>query len=134
MKIEFTDELLTHVPEMDNQHRRLVELVNKISELLKAGDTKSAMEVLAKELKDYVDTHFEAEEKFMESIGFPKLESHKKIHEAFKKQVYEYVESLKEGDIDAFNEALSVTWSWLFNHIGTVDKDYGIFAKEKGLI
>ena len=70
----------------------------------------------------------------MESIGFPKLESHRKIHEAFKRQVYDYVRSLKEGDIDAFREALSVTWSWFFNHIGTVDKDYGIYAKKKGLI
>uniref|UniRef100_A0A7V4E4E7 Bacteriohemerythrin n=1 Tax=candidate division WOR-3 bacterium TaxID=2052148 RepID=A0A7V4E4E7_UNCW3 len=134
MKIEFTDELLTYVPEMDNQHKKLVELVNKVSDLLKLGDTKTAMDILSKELKAYVDTHFDAEEKFMESIGFPKLESHRKIHEAFKKQVYEYVNSLKEGDIEAFREALSLTWSWLFNHIATVDKDYGIFAKEKGLI
>jgi len=134
MPFEFTDDLLTHVPEMDNQHRRLVELLNKVDEVVKAGGIERAMVVLATGLKNFVDTHFEAEEKFMESIGFPKLESHKKIHEAFRKQVYEYVESLKEGDIDAFNEALSVTWSWLFNHIGTVDKEYGIFAKEKGLI
>ncbi|MDI6850537.1 MAG: hypothetical protein QMD82_01170 [bacterium] len=56
MKIEFTDEILTHVPEMDNQHKKLVELLNRISELLKLGDVNTAMEVLSKELKEYVDT------------------------------------------------------------------------------
>ena len=41
--IEFDDALLTHVDEMDNQHRRLVDLLNDVYTLLKESKREEAI-------------------------------------------------------------------------------------------
>jgi hypothetical protein len=46
--IEFDDNLLTHVEEMDKQHMRLVALLNNVYELLKEGKKEQAIELFRK--------------------------------------------------------------------------------------
>jgi hemerythrin len=84
--IEFGDDLLTHIEEMDKQHMRLVALLNNVYELLKEGKREEALELFKKELLSYVEHHLSEEEKFMEKIGYPDLDKHKKhmIHSAGK--------------------------------------------------
>jgi hemerythrin len=43
--IEFDDNLLTHVEEMDKQHMRLVALLNNVYELLREGNREEALEL-----------------------------------------------------------------------------------------
>ncbi|WP_340695348.1 hemerythrin domain-containing protein [Hydrogenobacter thermophilus] len=82
----------------------------------------------------YVEYHLTREEKFMETIGYPELERHKKAHENFRKVVFDLVHHIEEGELHAFKEALAMAWGWLVGHIGKVDKKYGEYAKEKGFI
>jgi hemerythrin len=41
--VEFDDNLLTHVEEMDKQHMRLVALLNNVYQLLKEGKREEAI-------------------------------------------------------------------------------------------
>ena len=132
--IEFDDNLLTHVEEMDKQHVRLVELLNNVYELLKEGKREEAFEFFERELLSYVEYHLSEEEKFMEKIGYPELDKHRKVHDMFRREVYNLASYMEEGDPKAFREALSYALGWLYNHIAKTDKKYGIYAKEKGLI
>ncbi len=132
--IEFADDLITHVEEMDQQHMRLVELLNNTYELLKEGRKEEAMKLFKDELLAYTEYHLSEEEKFMEKIGYPELESHKKVHEIFRREIQNLAPYVEKGDPKAFREALSYAWGWLYNHIARTDKKYGIYAKEKGLI
>ncbi len=132
--IEFDNSLITHVEEMDKQHLRLVALLNNTYELLKEGRKEEALELFQKELLSYVEFHLSEEEKFMEKIGYPELESHKKVYEIFRREVKNLAPYVERGDLKAFREALSYAWGWLYNHIAKTDKKYGIYAKERGLI
>ncbi|ADO45853.1 hemerythrin-like metal-binding protein [Hydrogenobacter thermophilus TK-6] len=67
-------------------------------------------------------------------IGYPELESHRKVHEIFRREVKNLAPYVERGDLKAFREALSYSWGWLYNHIAKTDKKYGIYAKERGLI
>ncbi|MBX0311030.1 MAG: hemerythrin family protein [Sulfurihydrogenibium sp.] len=132
--IEFDDNLLTHVKEMDNQHVKLVELLNKTYDLLKEGKRNEAVRLFKNEIIAYTEHHLSEEEKFMEEIGYPELEQHKKVHELFRKEIHNLAPHVENGDPKAFKQALSLAWGWLYNHIAKTDKKYGIYAKEKGLI
>jgi hemerythrin len=132
--IEFDDNLLTHVEEMDKQHMRLVELLNNVYELLKEGKKEEAIELFKREILSYIEYHLSEEEKFMEKIGYPELDNHRKAHDIFRREVYNLCTRIEKGDPEAFKQALSYTLGWLYNHIAKTDKKYGIYAKEKGLI
>lgn len=132
--IEFDNNLITHVEEMDKQHLRLVALLNNTYKLLKEGKRGEALEFFKKELLSYTEYHLSEEEKFMEKIGYPELENHKKVHEIFRREIQNLAPHIEKGDPKAFREALSYVWGWLYNHIAKTDKKHGIYAKEKGLI
>ena len=132
--IEFDSNLFTHVEEMDKQHMKLVELLNNTYELLKEGKKEEAFELFDRELLTYVEHHLSEEEKFMEEIGYPELDQHRKVHELFRREIYNLAPLIEKGDSKAFREALSFAWGWLYSHIAKTDKKYGIYGKEKELI
>ena len=132
--IEFDDSLLTHVEEMDKQHMRLVELLNSVYELLKEGKKEEALELFKREILSYTEYHLSEEEKFMEKIGYPELDDHRKVHDMFRREICNLAPYIGKGDPKAFREALAHAWGWIYTHIAKTDKKYGIYAKEKGLI
>jgi hemerythrin len=131
--IEFDSSLFTHVEEMDEQHMRLVELLNNTYELLNEGKKEEAIRLFEDEIVAYTEHHLSEEEKFLEEIGYPELEQHKKIHEVFRREIYNLASHIENGDPKAFRQALSLAWGWLYNHIAKTDKKYGIYAKETGI-
>jgi hemerythrin len=130
--IEFSEELLTGIPEMDEQHKKLVELLNKVVSVLREGRREEARNILIRELLDYVESHLTSEEEFLKSIGYPDYENHKKAHDVFRKEVQRLVPHVKNGDEKAFRDVLFLTWGWVYNHIAKTDKKYGLYAKEMG--
>ena len=63
----------------------------------------------------------------MESIGFPGLEDHKKIHENFKKSLLELMPLIDAYDEKAFRDAITDAFTWIVNHIGRTDKRYATY-------
>jgi hemerythrin len=64
--IEFDNDLLTHVEEIDKHNMKLVELLNNTHKLLKESKKEEAIEFFKKELLVYVEYLLSEEEKFME--------------------------------------------------------------------
>lgn len=67
------------IDSVDEQHRSLFELANKFFSL-NEDDSKDEFKKLIYEFNNYLAVHFKDEEEFMESIGYPDLENHKKLH------------------------------------------------------
>ncbi|WPM31843.1 bacteriohemerythrin [Hydrogenobacter sp. T-2] len=134
MVLELTEDLKTGVEEMDKDHQMLVDYLNEVYTLLKEGKKEQAIRIFKEELLHYVNWHLTREEKFMEAIGYPEFERHKKAHDMFKKVILDLLPKVGSGDVEAFRESLALSWGWLAGHIGKVDKKYGEYAREKGLI
>lgn len=122
--IVFDESLRLGIEEMDAEHKTLVDMLNHLQSLLKEGKRTEAMHYFNEVLLSYVETHLSHEEAFMEQIGYPELESHKKIHEVYKKEVYRLAPHVESGDEKAFREALALAWGWLYNHISKTDRKY----------
>jgi hemerythrin len=80
--LHWSSDLDTGIESIDQQHRRIVDYLNELSNANSAGDMAVTNHVL-NELVDYTVTHFAFEEELQEKAGYPFLRAHKRVHEIF---------------------------------------------------
>ncbi len=123
-KLVWKSEYSVGVAELDNQHKQLMSIINKLS----TDKCDSAMMIwVFEELEAYTKEHFVAEEKMLKKAGYPELYEHKKEHRAFEqwlsavRQTYSVgvtSPTLLSESINAFLR------DWLVNHILSSDMAY----------
>lgn len=122
----WNDKLMLGVDAMDDEHKILVGKINALVAQMEAQYTKKDKGSLTSAFKDlaqYTTEHFAHEEKFMASIGYPQLNSHKKIHEKLLAQVGRYGAQIADGTLDD-QKLISFLRNWLISHIMGVDMQY----------
>jgi hemerythrin len=128
---DFEAEFRLGIEVIDNEHVKLVDMLNEVHALISDGKKDEARHYFSDTLSCYVNEHFANEEKFMESFQFPGIEEHKKIHENFKKSFDELKPKIELYDETAFRSALSDAFSWIVGHIGRTDRKYAKFYLAK---
>lgn len=126
------DQFSTRISIIDEQHKRLVEMINALHEaMLNRKGTPAIQDVLAQAI-DYTVYHFGTEEKLMEEHHYPGLEKHRTQHNKFKEKVLEFKNNLSTTPTVTL-EFSHFLRGWLLEHIMVSDKDLGIFLNHKGL-
>jgi hemerythrin len=126
MMVTWKEEYSIGVMEIDEQHKKLFEIVNRIQVLLSdefITDKYDNIIEIINELKAYTIYHFKAEEEYMLKIGYKKFFSQKVSHKDF----LEKMESIDLTQIDNdqnkyLNEILYFVCDWLVTHILKEDK------------
>lgn len=116
----FTKDCLIGVPEIDDEHKRLFELIGAVDAALKADvDSISTAMALLNELKQYAVTHFAHEEAYMTSIQDPELPRQQKEHQAFIDKVnsYRFSDITDDTAKALILELLEYLSKWLMGHI-----------------
>ena len=132
--IEWTDDLSVNIQEIDEQHKILVDLVNKLYKSIITQTEKNTVYDVLNELVQYTTIHFAVEESLMRIFDYPHYEEHKKHHEALKKQVVDLQDKVWETAEDSVSmELLRFLRGWLTKHIMQEDKRYVSFFLDKGL-
>ncbi len=125
---EFTEDCMIHIETIDNEHRRLFQMINEALSLVeKTEDAASVAKSLVANLKDYASMHFAHEEEYMESIHDPELSMQKKEHAAFTEKVNQFVLDTSSADAAkaSLNELLTYLVHWLYHHILSSDMMIG---------
>jgi len=120
-------ELDTGIAEIDRQHRRIVDYINRLYELRSSPDREGLGDVIG-EMIDYTVSHFVFEESLIESAGYMFAGPHKKVHELFTRRVIEMQTRFDAGE-DVAAELHGMLSRWLFNHIRNEDHGYVDSAK-----
>lgn len=131
--IDWSDNYSVNVKVMDDQHKKLINIINELNDSMKAGRSKDVMEKILKGLVDYTITHFSAEETLMKNNNYPGYTNQKSQHEALIKKVQDYQSKYQSGRMVMGVEIMSFLKDWLLNHISGSDKKYGPFLNEKGI-
>lgn len=126
MRAKFDETLITGNEKIDNQHKELIERINKLLVLCE-NEKPAQREAIATldYLSDYTDFHFADEEKLQEEVGYPGLAEHKKKHEELRETVEELYAMLEEqeGPTPAFVQLVNENVTgWLYKHIRTFDR------------
>lgn len=134
----FTNDCLIGVSEIDDEHKKLFELITSIDTAIKSNDKPVANAMmLLNELKQYAVSHFAHEEAYMERINDPELARQKKEHAAFIEKVnsYSYTDVTDESAKAIILELLEFLSKWLMGHILGSDILIGQFKQaEKPVI
>jgi len=126
--MQWTKKMSVGVAELDNDHKRLIDLINRLAQ--NAGDeTKDAMlRQCLYGLQRYAEVHFRREEAVMTACGYRALEHHKSEHRAFVDKISALNRSFESrpGDMaSAINdELLAFLRDWLNHHILIEDMAY----------
>ena len=113
------------VREMDNQHKRLVDIINRLYAEIQSGKSRQATSRALDALMDYAKTHLAAEEEFMQSGGYPNYPTQKKLHDALRKKLAGLHQRYTQGDESVLLDIVMFAKEWLFSHIQKEDKKYG---------
>ena len=126
-EIKWESRFNTGYKRVDDQHKELVNILNKLYILvmnkdISKDDVAEELNNIIKDTVDYVAYHFSTEEAIMKAIDYSGFKSHVVKHRNFTNKVLEEVNNYnigKEIDIKGFTMFLR---DWLFNHILVEDK------------
>ncbi len=118
---------------IDNQHKKLVDLINDLHNAMKEGKGKEILGKIIGELISYTKFHFKAEENLMLQNNYPEYKNHKAEHEAFTNKVIEFEEKFKRGSVVLSQEIILFLKDWLINHIKGTDKNYSPYLINKSI-
>ena len=90
---------------LDEHHKHLVDLLNKVFDCFVAGESYKIVEPVIDELIDYAKYHFAAEEYWMEYHKYPKLKQHGEEHEWFYDKI---MEIQKDNHNQTANQSLKI--------------------------
>jgi len=120
----------TGVPDIDNQHKKLVNILNKLWDIHNAGGTNESLSPILSELIMYTKIHFNNEERHMEVAEYPAIDEHRGLHRDLIAQVADFEEKLKTGTVNIDNKLVDFLKNWLTVHILKEDKKYVPYMKK----
>ena len=132
-KIEWSDDLSVKVFSFDNEHKRLIEMLNKLNDAMSQGQGQKVMAGILSELANYTKTHFKHEEDAMEKHNYPGIAEQKTQHNDFINKLNEMQAQFNSGNVALSIQMFNFLVSWVQNHIKKVDKNYADFFVKHGI-
>ena len=120
---QWTRELETGIPEIDEQHKLIIGYINKVNDAAKSGNQEELEEVL-EGLLEFTITHFELEEELMEKAGYPFLKAHAMMHETLMKRLADLRMRAINKKENIAAELQTFLELYLSNHVMNSDHDY----------
>ena len=132
--MDWSDRLSVGVAELDNDHKKLVEMLNDLYESIKAGRGKEKVGSTLDKLITYTCVHFAHEEKFFAQTKYAATAEHKKEHADLTAQVLAVQKKYKEGATSVISlEIMNFLKNWLLTHIQGSDKKYVSHLNANGI-
>lgn len=121
--IAWSKQLETGLSSVDNQHQRLVEIINMLGNLHAQHATPEKLLPVFGELIDYTVYHFQHEADLMESLPVNQetKAKHLKAHQGFIDLVVRAREMIATNPDDVVDHLLAFLVKWLVHHISHVD-------------
>ena len=122
--IEWNEKFSVQVKEMDDQHKKLFDLINGFYDALTAHQAKEGLGRLLDGLLEYTIFHFAHEERLMRRFRYEGQEAQEAAHRAFTQKVADVRTRFTEGKLVLSLEITGFLKSWLTEHIMASDRKY----------
>ena len=107
------------VQEVDNQHKKLFEMINALQEEYESGNKKTNIQKILEEMVNYLNKHFSCEETYIKK--HPKFAKHRKEHWMFVEKTMKYSRDFDKNDAIFEYDILDFLKRWLVNHVLNTD-------------
>jgi len=116
--------------EIDEDHRKLVNLFNMLNHSVTEGETQDYLAAVLEELINCTVWHFSHEERLMLKYGYKGLEEHKAEHQELIKSAKELQQKILQAGKLVADEELEYLERWLTAHILTDDMRLGSYLAQ----
>lgn len=113
------------IANLDAQHRYMFGLANEITALARADADPRQLNEAIEGLIEYVQLHFNAEERAMEKCGYPMLDKHRQEHVDLTQRLFKL--GLTQPTKVQSLELSKLVIHWLQHHIMESDMAFGKF-------
>jgi hemerythrin len=113
--------------EIDNQHKALFNIFNRLYENCVEHESYIFLEPLISELVNYAIYHFSAEEQYMRDIGYKDIDNHIEEHKIFTDKILQLKSVNSSDDFEKTKELIVYLWNWILNHVMVEDKKITVY-------
>ncbi len=131
--IVWSDRFSVGVKKLDNQHKQLISLLNKIIRSPNAQTSSETISDILTAMTRYAREHFQLEESLMEKYHYSQLDQHKKTHASFFNNIAKLSLATMKNDNIVPLQLLEYLNHWLQRHILEEDMLYKPFLAHKGI-
>ena len=132
MFIEWKDELSVGVAEIDDDHKKLISIVNKFHDAYVSGTARSTIIETLSEIAEYTTWHFDHEENIMRRLDFPELKTHAAQHTELLNQMGQILADYEVGKTELSDDILNFLRDWIVIHLQTQDRELGLWIQSNG--
>ena len=122
----WNDSFLTHIPSVDEQHQKLVGLINNLGEMVISSDhlDQESYRKVRDGVMEYAGVHFTHEEKLMREVGLDlrHVDHHRSEHQAFVREILDLEETGDDVSAEQAKRLVEFLIYWLTYHILGVDQ------------
>jgi hemerythrin len=133
--MQWDNSLCVGVREMDEQHEHLTDVINSLYYAYMDGRQRDYLGEIIRQVNDYADYHFRAEEALMERLGgaYEEEARHKAQHVEFFSRVINFLFDYLDGQQDITPELLDYLTDWWLGHIRGMDARLAEQLKSAGV-
>ena len=139
LPLTWPPEFSTGIDTLDDQHRVLISMLNKVHTDLTDHSPLHQFEEIVRGLQNYAGYHFDTEARYAAESGYltekaEEAAEHLAQHQAFSEQVASIKTRLLIGQRIPKRELLGFLAHWLIHHILNTDKQLGRFVCARNLV
>jgi len=112
------------IPVIDKQHKKIVKILNRIYGFQDRKPDEKKMQKIFDDLKNYIETHFETEEKYISEHNSSGIDEQKHEHGNFIDTICTYQKDFLKQNPLALINLFNFVWDWFAHHILVVDKKW----------
>jgi hemerythrin len=132
--IEFGKKNEVNIKEVDDQHRQLFVILNRLHDAVVEGKEQGELYAILDELIEYTVYHFQTEEKLFVEHDFPGYAVHKAEHDKLTGTAVDLQAKLRDGSATLSFELLDFLHDWLMQHTLGLDQEMGPYLNERGIV
>ena len=121
----WTPQMSVGLNRLDDDHKSLIAIINRISESHESGDTNGVVQQSLTALLRYTEYHFGREEAVLRAVGYENLNHHRDEHHRFIQELQDLrADFVQMDDATQKQRLLDFLKDWLTHHILIEDMAY----------
>lgn len=129
--IDWEPSLSVQIASIDEQHKILIHLINRLHDAKAVGHGSDALEDILDQLSTYAVSHFGHEEQLMRQFNYPDFIAHKKTHNEFIAKLGDFKAEFIADHNALAGEVFDFLKNWLIRHIKGTDMQYSPHLRDK---
>jgi hemerythrin len=132
--IVWNETMSVGVKDLDEQHKKLVDILNELHESIAAEQSKEVLGKIIEKLIEYTRVHLGYEERILFQAEYPELSEHGRQHDEMIATALAAQAKVRWGASPGLSlEILEFLQNWLINHIQGSDKLYTAHLHAHGI-